>query len=356
MIILDAHQDIAYNRVLYGRHYPRSAWKTRQDEAETDIPAETGLAANGLPQALLGRVGVLFATLFVVPSWSKFGQNPATRYDSAQTAYTAALRQWDIYQRLADEHAQIDLVRSRAELDAVLATWEDGVPMAEHRVGLVLLMEGADPVLEPRQLEEWVERGVRIVGPAWSQTRYAGGTHHPGPLTDQGRELLDVMADFNLILDASHMTEAGLFEALDRYPGPVIASHSNPTRFYDHHRNLTDEHIRRLAEHDGVIGTVLYNKFLDPAWYPGAPKAHTPFEQLLAVIDHICQVTGSAQHVGIGSDIDGGFGAEAMPAGIDTVADFLSIADGLRGWGYAEADVRAIMGENFLRVLRRALA
>ena len=354
MIVLDAHQDIAYNFIQHGRDYTRSAWAQRKREAGTAL-AEAGLVANGLPEALLGRVGVIFATLFVEPNWAPFNKIKRCGYDTPQEAYRQALRQWDYYQWLADEYERIDLIRTQAELDAVLATWEEGLPLQAHHVGLVLLMEGADPILEPPQLEEWYERGLRIVGPAWSETRYAGGTWQPGPLTDLGRELLDVMADFQMVLDVSHMTEYGCLEALDRYDGPIIASHSNPTAFWDHHRNMNDLQITRLAERDGVMGVVLYDQFMSSTWHKGAPKSAVPFDTIIAIIDYICQLTGSAAHVGIGTDVDGGFGAEAMPDGIDTVADLWRIGEALRARGYAPQDVEAIMSGNFLRVLRRAL-
>jgi membrane dipeptidase len=354
VIVVDAHQDIAYNALQYGRDYPRSAYATRRLEAEStlDFPGEP---CNGLPDALLGRLGVIFATLFVEPNTSTFTPNKKFGYDTATEAYRHAIRQWDYYQRLAEAQAQIDLINTQADLDAVLATWADGTDLADHHIGLVLLMEGADPVLEPRQLEEWIERGVRVVGPAWSATRYAGGTGQPGPLTDLGRELLDVMADHNLILDLSHTTEQGYLEALDRYPGTVIASHSNPLKCFDNERNLSDLQITRLAEHGGVIGVVLYGRFINPNWYPGMPKQDTPFDTILDTIDYICQLTGSADHVGIGTDIDGGFGVNEIPDGIDTVTDLLKIGDGLRARGYDLADVERILSGNFLRVLRQTL-
>lgn len=353
MIVLDAHQDIAYTALQFGRDYTRSAYANRKRAAAAGMTGQ--LVTNGLPDALLGRVGIVFATLFAEPNWSPFTPDKIMGYDNAQEAYRVANRQRDYYQRLADEHAAVDLVRNQAELAAVLETWTDGTDLQDHHVGLVILMEGADPILEPAQVEEWVARGVRIIGPAWSETRYAGGTGRPGPLTDLGRELLDIMADYNLILDVSHMTEAGFYESMDRYDGHIIASHSNPTAFWDNERNLTDRQIRRLAERGGVMGTVLYNRFMNPHWYEGAPKADTPFTVVIDIIDHICQVTGSAAHVGIGSDIDGGFGAQDIPEGFDTIIDFLAIADGLRDRGYTEADIEGVMSGNFLRILRQAL-
>ncbi len=135
-------------------------------------------------------------------------------------------------------------MRTQAELDAVIETWQPGKEIADHRQGIVLLMENADPISEPKQFEEWYERGLRIVGPAWQASRYCGGTGQPGPLTDLGRDLLEVMAGFNAILDLSHMAEESFLEAVDRYEGIVIASHSNPRRFRDSDRHLSDEMIR----------------------------------------------------------------------------------------------------------------
>ena len=274
-------------------------------------------------------------------------------YKTPREAYDLALKQWDVYQRLADETDTIRLIRTTRDLDAVLATWADGV--TKHQQGFVLLMENADPILEPQQFEEWYERGVRLVGPAWQATRYCGGTGQPGGLTALGRELLEVMGSFNAILDLSHMAEEAYLEAVDRYPGVLIASHSNPRKFCTTDRHLSDEMIRLLAERDGVMGVVLYNRFLSNEWRRGDRKSDVPFATLLDVIDYYCQITGSAAHVGIGTDFDGGFGAESTPEGIDTVTDLIKIGDGLRARGYSDADIDAVLSGNMLRKLRQAL-
>src|SRR5690606_8922892 len=104
-------------------------------------------------------------------------------------------------------------------------------------------MEGADTILEPKQVEEWYERGVRAVGLAWMATRYSAGTGAPGKLSSLGRALLEVMASFNMILDLSHMAEDAYLEAVDHYPGVLIASHSNPRKFVNTDRHLSDAMI-----------------------------------------------------------------------------------------------------------------
>jgi membrane dipeptidase len=277
------------------------------------------------------------------------------QYKTPQEAYQLGREQVDYYQRVVDETEKIRFIKTKSDLDAVLATWEANADPAKQQQGWVMLMENADPIVEPQQFEEWYERGVRLVGPAWEATRYCGGTGEPGPLTDLGRELLDVMGSFHALLDLSHMAELSFLEAVDRYEGYVIASHSNPRAFVNTDRHLSDQMIRRLAERDGVMGIVLYNRFLKQGWQKPDGKEAVPFSIVLDAVDYVCQLTGSAAHVGIGSDFDGGFGAESTPEGIDTVADLWTFGDRLRGRGYSDDDIEAILGGNMLRKLRQTL-
>ena len=314
MIVVDAHEDIAYNALDHGRDYRLSALDHRRREHGSSPVARRGIAMIGLPDALLGRVAIVFGTLFVEPfrrGSLAFGPS----YEDPQQAYEIASRQMDYYERLADDAEKLRLIREQADLDAVLATWSADKDIHDHRQGLVILMENADPILEPKQFEEWYERGVRLVGPAWKASRYCGGTGEPGPLTDLGRELLEVMASFKAVLDLSHMAEASFLEAVERYDGPIIASHSNPRSFCNTDRHLSDEMIHRLAERDGVMGIVPYNRFLTNGW---DGRQRLPFDVVPDAIDYVCQMTGSAAHVGLGSDFDGGFGMESAPQDLDT--------------------------------------
>jgi membrane dipeptidase len=160
------------------------------------------------------------------------------------------------------------------------------------------------------------------------------------------------MSDLDLILDLTHMNEKATLEALDQYEGAVVATHSNCRALVPGERQLSDSQIRAIGEHDGVIGAVLYNKFLRPGYKKGDPKESVTLDHVIAHIDHICQLLGDARHVGLGSDMDGGFGADDMPAELDTAADLPRIADHLRAAGYEEKHVRQIMGENWVNLLR----
>ena len=178
-----------------------------------------------------------------------------------------------------------------------------------------------------------------------------------GPLTDLGRDLLAEMDQFGIVLDLAHMAPQACYEALDIYEGPLFASHANPLRCRPSRpdRNLSDEIIELIAQRDGVIGIVPYNLFLLPEWEMGDPKHMATMQHLIEAIDHVCQLTGSAQYVGLGSDADGGFGAESVPVGIETVVDFQEIGSALVARGYNTSDISAILSGNFLRVLRAGL-
>ena len=362
MLIVDAHEDIAYNVIVHGRDYTFSAQETRAREAgDARTLAETGTCMLGLPEWLAGRVGIIFGTLFTMPihyavSLGEGAQSWA--YATPQDADAQAMQQLDVYQRLVDENPRFALVRTQRELDTVLATWNDDAPDAERKrqIGLVMLMEGADPIVKPQDIGRWYERGLRIVGPAWvAGTRYAGGNGAPGPLTDEGVQLLRMMKDFNLVLDVSHLSDQACLEALDRYDGPVIASHSNPRSLVPGPRQLSDDMLKALLTHDGIVGILPMNPMLRADWRRGDRKDAVTVADVAGAIDSVCQMAGDAAHVGLGTDFDGGFGAESAPAEIDTVADLGKVADALKVRGYGRVDVEAILSGNWLRLLRRSL-
>jgi membrane dipeptidase len=163
------------------------------------------------------------------------------------------------------------------------------------------------------------------------------------------------MAGLGMILDLSHIAEEAYFQALGRYEGIAIASHANPRRFTPTPRGLSDEMIAMLAERGGVVGIVLHNPFLKPGWRKGDSKGRVTLYDVVDAIDHVCQVVGDAAHVGIGSDLDGGYGVDQAPGGVDTVADLPKIGDLLAERGYEAAHIDDIMSGNWLRILREAL-
>lgn len=342
-LIVDAHEDLAYNALSLGRDPRRSAKQTRAGEPAKPVG---GVATIGMEDFLAGNVRVIFATIYVSPTGGS--NTPGKTYKTAIEAEALAQEQLAYYALLAGD-PRISLITTRADLQRV-------VNSPTPKIGLVLLMEGADPIVQPEDAQKWFEGGVRIIGPAWSQTRYCGGTGKPGPLTALGQQLMAEMSRAGFILDTSHMAEESFFEALDLFEGAVIASHSNTRKYVPTDRQLSDDMIRALVERDGVIGAVFFNQFLKHEWRKlGADKKAVTFATVIDHMKHICDLAGDAAHCGIGTDFDGGFGMEATPNEIDTAADLQKFADALASAGFNDDEIRGIMGDNWLRILKRAL-
>ncbi len=361
-LIIDAHQDLAWNILTFSRDYTRRVAETRAAEQGGLAPKVNGDTLLGRDAYMRGRVAVVFGTLYASPARHRVGEWDAVYYndDNPADAHRIYRQQLDVYNRLAEEHpGHFTRLLTRPQLAAHLARWQAAGDSPDLPVGLVTLMEGAEGVRTPAELEDWWAWGVRLIGPAWAGNRFCGGTAEPGPLTPAGRELLAVMGDLGFVLDISHMDEPAALEALDRYEGRVIASHSNAKALLpgtQSNRHLSDAVIDRLLERDGIIGAVPYNRFLSMDWNPrDLHPAPVPLDLVAAQIDYTCQRAGNARHAGLGSDADGGFGLQSAPVGIDTLADLHQLAGLLAGRGYNDADIAAILGGNWLGLLQTCL-
>lgn len=360
-IIVDSHEDLAWNMLCFGRDYTRSAHETRALEVGSIAVEHNGDTLLGWPEYQRGRVAVIFSTLFASPARQLEGNWERIFYPDGdtRTAHRIYRQELDTYHRLVDSHPEkFRLLTSRADLDLLLDHWHS--PEESHPVGLLLLMEGGEAIREPSELPEWWDLGLRLIGPAWAGTRFCGGTKEPGPLTDEGRSLLKAMADFPFILDLSHMDEPAALEALDIYAGPVVATHGDCSVLTPDHptnRLFSDRLLRGLIERGGVIGLVPFNTFLMSGWLRagGSRREEVSLASFADHIDHICQLAGSVQYAGIGSDFDGGFGLQSVPQELDTIADLHKIADFLQPRGYSDSDLGAILGGNWLRTLQENL-
>ena len=362
-LIIDSHQDIAWNMLTYGRDYTRSVQETRRLEAGTVIPERNGECIVGWPEYQRGQVAAVFATLFATPARKK-EPGDILIYADYEAAHRLYRDQITFYRRLADSHSdKFNLIASTKELDSLIEHWSKPVEASgddSHPVGLIYLMEGADGIRSPHELGEWYDLGLRMIGLAWVGTRYCGGTGEPGPLTDEGRKLIAAMADYNFLLDLSHMDEAAALETLDRYEGPVMSTHANCAalmRGSETNRHLPDDVIRGVIERDGVISLIPLNTFLKVGWLRkrGSRREEVSLDTFIAHIDHVCQLAGDADHAGIGSDFDGGFGLQSIPHELDSIADLQMVASKLIARGYSESDTAKVLGGNWLRFLRKYL-
>jgi len=185
------------------------------------------------------------------------------------------------------------------------------------------------------------------------------GHDQVGGLRPGGAELIKKMDELGFILDVTHLSDDCFFEAMDLYEGTVWASHQNARAIVDDPRQFSDEQIKLLIERGGVLGSVYDAWMMVPGWVRGTTTPESAGVTLAHIgehIDHICQLAGNTKHVGIGSDLDGGFGKEQGPLDLDTIADLQNLEGILKGRGYSDEDIAAIFHGNFLRLVRQAWA
>ena len=157
-----------------------------------------------------------------------------------------------------------------------------------------------------------------------------------------------------MILDMTHLADESFWEAAELFDGP-LASRNNCRTLVPGDRQFDDDQIRFLIGRGGVIGTVLDIWMLAPGWSSAnASQFNITLDAVIDHIDHICQLAGGTANVGIGSDLDGGYGKEQSPADLDSIADVQKIAPLLRGRACSDSDVAAILSGNWLRFLERA--
>lgn len=363
-LIFDAHQDLAYNMLSFGRDYSRSVQHTRQHEAEKVIPGLNHQSLLGWPEYNLGKVALVFSTLFAAPARAEKVLHPNLQiYHSPEEANQVYWNQLRFYHQLVEEkpHA-FRLILTKSDLKAHLEEWnkQPADPQLQEflPVGIIPTMEGAEGITDLDELPLWWLQGLRSIGLAWAGNQFCGGTREPGPLTDLGRSLLREMAAVGFILDISHMDEPAALECIETYPGQIIASHSNAASLvkgYFTNRLLSDQVLRKLISRGGVIGVVPLNAFLNWDWKADGGRKAISLRLLAEQIDYICQLAGSSRHVGIGTDFDGGVGLEHVPRELDSIADLHKISPYLSELGYNREDLDRLFVGNFLKVLEYVL-
>lgn len=254
-------------------------------------------------------------------------------------AHRAGLAQLEAYQAL-EQANEIRIVRTRVDLEAAAR----GGPL-----GVVLLMEGADPIRAPEEAAWWHERGVRVVGLTWGRgSRYAGGNSTGGGLTAAGRALVAEFDRLGVVHDASHLSDAAFAGLCAATRERIVATHSNARSLADPiERHLSDEQYTVIAARDGIVGLNLFGKFLAS----GRPAT---LEDALRHVAHAAARIGR-DRVALGSDFDGGFGPAECPAGCQRPEELPALLDGLRARGWTEAECAGFAHGNWLRVLHQVL-
>jgi membrane dipeptidase len=244
-----------------------------------------------------------------------------------------------------ERDGQLRIGRSTADLDA--ARDDDGPPLA------VLHLEGAEAIdADLEALDFWYAAGLRSLGPVWSRANaFAWGvpfispsTPDLGPgLTAAGRALVRRCAELGIVVDVSHLNEAGFWGLAGLEAGPIVASHSAAHTLCPASRNLTDRQIDAIGASGGLVGIVFATPFLRQDF---ADDPDTPIELIARHARYVADRIGP-EHVGLGSDFDGA----TIPGAIGGVEGLPRVLDSLRDQGFSQAEVDAIAWSNWRRVL-----
>ena len=343
--LIDGHNDLAYAlRMQAGLRTSAVDLRQPQPPLDTDIP-----------RLLAGAVGGQFWSVWV----------PADLPEP--DAVLQALEQMDVVHGFIERYPETFALATTAdEVEAVFAS---------GRIASLLGLEGGNMIGSSLPaLRNAYARGVRYMTLThWLTTRWAdAATDAPrhGGLTAYGREVVREMNRLGMLVDLSHVSPATMAAALDITEAPVIFSHSGALAVCDHPRNVPDEILRRVTANGGVVMAVFLSGFVSQAvrdhgrqietdddntrrsWLAENPGPSAKLSQVADHIDHLRDVAG-IDHVGIGSDFDGG---EFLPEGLTDVSRFPALLGELLRRGYSDDDVRKVAGGNLLRTLRGAEA
>jgi membrane dipeptidase len=239
---------------------------------------------------------------------------------------------------------------------------------AENKLAPRIALEGGHAIEELEQLRHFYDLGVRRLTLAQDCSHTWADSSRDDPvahgLSEFGRQVVHEMNRLGMIVDVSHVSDETFWDVIAITKAPVIASHSNARALAEHVRNLDDDMLRAVAETDGVVMVNFSGLYLDPRktaewkvflgwhWFTHPQQPETPLSLLIDHIDHIVRVAG-IDHVGLGSDFDGGV---SFPQDLQDVSDLPNITVELMRRGYSDEDIRKILGGNVLRVLAKVEA
>jgi len=318
--VIDAHSDILMDV------------RARRRGGELHGPEDRVIERHHLAGMRTGGVDALVLALYVEPHFRE------------ATLREDLLMIDDLYREIAESDGGIHLILTRQDAEA--APKRDGL-------SVLLSLEGTEALAgDLGILRLMFDLGLRAVGLTWfGRTMAADGSGEEeagGGLTRFGRDVIRECNRLGMLVDVSHLSERGFWDVLKLAQGPVIASHSNARACCDHHRNLTDDQLRAIAQTGGDVGLNAYHEFVD--------AEHPTLDRLLDHGEHMADVMGPG-HVGLGLDFvdyQPGFDSSAVK-GLPDSASVPAITAGLRARGVDETEIRNILGENWLRVWREVL-
>ncbi|WP_226780460.1 dipeptidase [Oceaniglobus trochenteri] len=312
-------------------------------------------AALDLPKARAGGFGGGFFAVYVpspVDLEHKFIEMTKSQYDlplpdaiPAGEALPVVMHQAAILFAL-EAQGTLRVCRSAADIRAALKAGQ---------LAAIFHIEGAEGISEDlHTLDVLYQAGLRSLGPVWSRpTIFGNGVPFRFPstgdigtgLTDAGKRLVRRCNELRVMVDLSHLNEAGFWEVAKLSDAPLVATHSNAHAHSPHARNLTDRQLDAIRDSDGMVGLNFAVAFLRE---DGKMQSDVPLSQMMRHLDHMIERMGE-DRVGLGSDYDGA----TVPKGLDTVADLPNLREAMAAHGYDAPLIAKLCHENWLRVLEK---
>jgi membrane dipeptidase len=363
-LLFDGHLDLAMNALRHERdqRLPVERLRLREEGGAGDSRGIATVSLDALRRA--GTAVVVTSVIARCKPWIDSRRvllRNDLDYPDASMAYAAAQGELAYY-RLLESQGQVRIIQTSQALADHIKNWQDG---RQEAVGLIITMEGADPIVEPGQLAQWHDQGLRTLMLAhFGRSRYAAGTPSDNPsnrhdiddvLSDLGIALLKQMDNLKMPLDLTHCDDKSFFQAAELFPGSIYSSHSACRALVNLPRNHSDEQLDIIVQRGGVIGIPMFNAYLYDGYKPATPFGTVGLQHVVDHVMHICQRAGSARHVAIGSDLDGGFGAEHTPRELDRFGDLIGLEPLLRQRGFDDQDVADFFYGNWLRFWQQAL-
>lgn len=336
--IIDGHIDLAWNYIALGRRFEQSIVTKHLHDCANVVKSE-GIAAVGLPEAKAGNVRIIFGTIWAETVKSLY-PTIGPKFNNIACAKQLALKQLQYYKNLREY--DVELIQTYEQAESIILS-------DYYRIGIIPIIEGADFIQNNDDLRYWIDNGIRIIAPVWQKNQYSGCSELGGGLTAQGISFVHSLDESGIAIDISHMSDAGVEMTFDETKGMIINSHTCCRHFLDDERYICDSQIKKIQQRDGIVGLMTWASKLKG----------TPVASIADYVDHIsyiCDILGTIDNVAIGSSMDGGYGVEQLPTGMNSIGSLESISNEMTKRGFSTENIRSFLYKNWMRVLEKILA
>ncbi|MEL6329425.1 MAG: dipeptidase [Planctomycetota bacterium] len=361
--LIDGHNDLPWQ--MRGRASNKVAEFDLSVDRSRDFPDNP--LHTDIPRLREGRVGGQFWSVYI----------PIRRRGGGPSDVQTVMEQMDVVHRLAAMYPD--------DLEIALTAEDVERAFRRGKIASMIGMEGGHSINNSLgALRACYAMGARYMtlthslGTLWADS--ATGQRIRGGLTPFGEEVIREMNRLGMLVDLSHVSAEVMHDTLDVAEAPVIFSHSSARGLVDHPRNVPDDVLLRLRENGGLVMVTFVPSYISPAvrahslarraevarlqdlhggdgdavrsgleaWTDENPTPSATISDVADHIEHVKEIAG-IEHVGIGGDYDG---ISSLPVGLEDVSTYPDLIAEMLRRGWSDREVRALLGENVLRVMR----